>query len=61
MYKVSKLFLFKGKIPRFLRTGIVYEFQFGVYDATYYDKTKLQFWTQKIRLLWSFDTNLKNG
>ena len=38
---------FKGKIPSFLRYGIVYKFQCGSCNATYYGKTKCHF---KVRI-----------
>ena len=37
------LFIFKDKIPSFLHSGIVYKFQCGVCNATYYDKTTRYF------------------
>ena len=41
--KISNLFTFKDKIPLFLRSGIVYKFQCGSCNATYYGKTKHPF------------------
>ena len=38
--KISNFFTFKDKIPSFLRSGIVYKFQCGSCNATYYGKTK---------------------
>ena len=38
---------FKNKIPSFLRSGIVYKFQCGSCNATYYGKTKRHF---KVRM-----------
>ena len=38
--KISNFFTFKDKIPSFLRSGIVYKFQCGSCNATYYWKTK---------------------
>ena len=38
--KISNFFTFKDKIPSFLRSGIVYKFQCGSCNATYYSKTK---------------------
>ena len=45
--KISNLFTFKDKIPSFLRSGIVYKFQCGSCNATYYGKTKRHF---KVRI-----------
>ena len=39
----SNIFTFKDKIPTFLRSGIVYKFQCGSCNGTYYGKTKRQF------------------
>ena len=41
--KISTFFTFKDKIPSFLRSGIVYKFQWGSCNATYYGKTKRHF------------------
>ena len=38
--KISNFFTFKDKIPSFLRSGIVYKFQCGSCNATYYSKIK---------------------
>ena len=38
--KISNFFTFKDKIPLVLRSGIVYKFQCGSCNATYYGKTK---------------------
>ena len=38
--KISNFFTFKDKIPSFLLSGIVYKFQCGSFNATYYGKTK---------------------
>ena len=46
-YKISNFFIFKNKIPSFLRSGIVYKFQCGSCNATYYGKTKRHF---KVRM-----------
>ena len=43
----SNIFTFKDKIPTFLRSGIVYKFQCGSCNGTYYGKTKRQF---KVRI-----------
>ena len=40
---ISNFFTFKDKIPSFLRSGIVYRFQCGSCNATYYGKTKRYF------------------
>ena len=45
--KISNFFTFKDKIPSFLRSGIVYKFQCGSCNATYYGKTKCHF---KVRM-----------
>ena len=45
--KISNFFTFKDKIPSFLRSGIVYKFQCGSCNATYYGKTKRHF---KVRI-----------
>ena len=41
--KISNFFKFKDKIPSFLRPGIIYKFQCGSCNATYYGKTKRHF------------------
>ena len=38
--KMINLFTFKDKIPVFLRSGIVYEFKCGRWNAIYHGKTK---------------------
>ena len=45
--KISNFFTFKDKIPSFLSSGIVYKFQYGKCNATYYGKTKCHF---KVRM-----------
>ena len=45
--KISNFFTFKDKIPSFLCSGIVYKFQCGSCNATYYGKTKRHF---KVRM-----------
>ena len=45
--KISNFFTFKDKIPLVLRSGIVYKFQCGSCNATYYGKTKRHF---KVRM-----------
>ena len=45
--KISNFFTFKDKIPSLLRSGIVYKFQCGSCNATYYGKTKRHF---KVRM-----------
>ena len=45
--KISNFFTFKDKIPSFSRSGIVYKFQCGSCNATYYGKTKCHF---KVRM-----------
>ena len=41
--KISNCFIFKDKIPSLLHSGIVYKFQCGSCNATYYSKTKRHF------------------
>ena len=41
--KISNFFTFKDKIPSLLRSGIVYKFQCGSCNATYYGKTNFNF------------------
>ena len=45
--KINNFFTFKGKIPSFLRFGIVCKFQCGGCNATYYGKNKRHF---KVRM-----------
>ena len=45
--KISNFFTFKDKIPLVLRSGIVYKFQCGSCNATYYGKTMRHF---KVRM-----------
>ena len=45
--KLINFFTFKDKIPIFLRSGIVYKFKSGCYNATYYGKTERHF---KVRM-----------
>ena len=45
--KISIFFRFKDKVPSFLCSGIVYKFQCGSCNATYYGKTKRHF---KVRM-----------
>ena len=45
--KISNFFTFKDKIPSVLRSGIVYKFQCGSCNATYYGKTNRHF---KVRM-----------
>ena len=45
--KISNFFTFKDKIPLVLCSGIVYKFQCGSCNATYYGKTKRHF---KVRM-----------
>ena len=45
--KISNFFTFKEKIPLFLHSGIVYKFQCGGCNTTYYGKTKHHF---KVRM-----------
>ena len=45
--KISTFFTFKDKIPSFLPSGIVYNFQCGSCNAIYYGKTKRHF---KVRM-----------
>ena len=46
-WKISNFFTFKDNISSVLRSGIVYKFQCGSCNATYYGKTKHQF---KVRM-----------
>ena len=46
-FKISNFYTFKDKIPSFLRSGILYKFQCGSCNATYYGKTKRHF---KVRM-----------
>ena len=46
-WEVSNFFTFTDKILSFLRSGIVYKFQCGSCNATYYGKTKRRF---KVRI-----------
>ena len=45
--KISNFFTFKDKIPSVLHSGIVYKFQCGSCNASYYGKTKRYF---KVRM-----------
>ena len=45
--KISNLFTFKDRIPSLLRSGIVYQFQCGGSNTTYYGKAKHHF---KVRM-----------
>ena len=45
--KISNFFTFKDKTPSFFRSGIVYKFQCGSCNATYYGRTKPHF---KVRM-----------
>ena len=45
--KLINSFTFKDNIPVFLRSGIVYKFRFGCFNATYYGKTMGHF---KVRM-----------
>ena len=45
--KISNFFTFRDKISSSLRSGIVYKFQCGSCNATYYDKAKRHF---KVRM-----------
>ena len=47
MSKISNFFTFKDKIPSFLRSSVVYKFECGSCNATYYDKTNRHF---KVRM-----------
>ena len=46
-YKISNFFTVKDKIPSLVRSGIVYKFQCGGCNASYYGKTKRHF---KVRI-----------
>ena len=45
--KIRNFFTFKDKVRSFLRSGIVYKFQCGSFNGTYYGKTKRHF---KVRI-----------
>ena len=45
--RLSNCFSFKEKIPKFLRSGLVYKFSCSEYNVTYYGKTKRHF---KVRM-----------
>ena len=45
--KINNFFTFKDKVPSFLRSSIVYNFECGGCNATYYVKTKRHF---KVRM-----------
>ena len=45
--KISNFFTFQDKIPSFLHSGIVYKFECGSCNATYYGKSKRHF---KVRM-----------
>ena len=51
--KISNFFTFKDKIPSVLRSGIVYKFQCGSCNATYYGKTKRYFKSECVNT-WEF-------
>ena len=55
---MSNIFIFKDKIPSFLRSGIVYKFQCGSCNATYYGKTKRHF---KVRMCEQLGTSARTG
>ena len=56
--KISNFFIFKDKIPSFLRSGIVYKFQCSSCNATCYDKTKRHF---KVRIREHFEISALAG
>ena len=56
--KISNSFTFKDKIPSVLGCGIVYKFQCGSCDATYYSKTKHHF---KVRMCEHFGISALTG
>ena len=41
--KIGNFFTFKDRIPSSLRSGVVYKFQCGGCNATYYDKSERNF------------------
>ena len=41
--KLINVFIFKDKIPVFLRSKLIYKFKYGGCNAAYYVKTKLHF------------------
>ena len=56
--KISNFLTFKDKIPSVLRSGIVYKFQCGSCNATYYGKTKCHF---KVRMCERFGISAHTG
>ena len=56
--KISNFFTFKDKITSVLRSGIVYKFQCGSCNATYYGKTKPHF---KVRMCEHLGTSALTG
>ena len=56
--KLINFFTFKDKIPVFLRSGIVYKFKCGGWNATYYGKTKRLF---KARIYERFGVSVFTG
>ena len=43
LHKISKVFIFKDKLPKILRLGLVYECKFGGCSAIWYGETKCCF------------------
>ena len=56
--KISNFFTFQDKIPSFLHSGIVYKFECGSCNATYYDKSKRHF---KVRIFESLVISVLTG
>ena len=56
--KISNFFTFKDKIPSFLRSGIVYKFHCGSWNATYYGKSKRHF---KVRMCKQLGVSVLTG
>ena len=55
---VSNFFTFKKRISLFLRSGVVYKFQCGGCNATYYGKTKRHF---KVRMFEHLEFSAPTG
>ena len=56
--KISYFFIFKDKIPSFLRSGFIYKFHCGSCNAIYYGKTKRHL---KVRMCEHFGISALTG
>ena len=56
--KLINFFVLKDKIPIFLRSGIIYKFNCGGYNATYYSTTKRHF---KVRMCENLGVSALSG